>query len=158
MSAVAAQTSGQELTTGVIADFFDAHRRRDVAAMAELCDENADFRYPAFEVWGKQRVVHGTGKVHTIGRVIWTGMAHAFPDLTNEVRTIAANDDGTAAADVIVSGTQASPWGPVAPAGRSFALPHLFVFHVSPEGLIDAIAAYSDSASLYRQLGHAEVD
>jgi steroid delta-isomerase-like uncharacterized protein len=148
----------QQRTLRVATAFFDAYRRRDVAAMAALCDDDADFRYPAFEVWAKQRVVHGNGKVHAIGRVIWTGLVRAFPDLTNEVTSIRSNVQGTAVAQVLVSGTQAASWGPVANSGKHYEVPHLFVLHVSPDGLIDAIAAYWDNALLYRQLGHAEVD
>ena len=156
MSALAEST--QERTIRVATAFFDAYRRRDVAAMAALCDDDADFRYPGFEVWGKQRVVHGDGKVHTIGRVIWTGLVGAFPDLTNEVTSLRANDQGIAVAQVLVGGTQAASWGPVANPGKRYEVPHLFVLHVSPDALIDSIAAYWDNALMYRQLGHAEVD
>ena len=158
MSAVAAATDRSALATQVVERFLNAHRRGDVAAMVALCDEDAELRYPGFEAWGKQRVVHGNGKAHTIGRVIWTGMVAAFPDIGNEVRSIDAGVDGDVVAEVLLTGTQAGPWGVVGGSGKSFAVPQLFVFQVSKAGLIEAIAAYWDNASLYRQLGHAEVD
>ena len=48
--------------------------------------------------------------------------------------------------------------GRVTPAGGSYSEPHLFIFHVGEEGLIDHITAYWDNAGMIRQLGHNEVD
>src|SRR6266699_332446 len=39
----------------VVVEFFDRYRAHDVHGMGELCAINADFSYPPFEVWGKQR-------------------------------------------------------------------------------------------------------
>jgi ketosteroid isomerase-like protein len=138
--------------------FFDAYRARDVVGMADLCTDNADFNYVPFEMWGKQRVIRGKGKVHTIGRPIWTGLVQAFPNLTNEVTSLSANADGDVVAEVLVSGTQATTWGVLANRGQAFQMPNLFVLHVGTDGLIDAVTTYWDNAALYRQLGHAEVD
>jgi ketosteroid isomerase-like protein len=138
--------------------FFDAYRARDVAAMADLCADDADFHYVPFEIWGKQRVVHGDGKVHGIGRVIWTGLISAFPDLSNEVTALSSAADGTVVAEVVLSGTQAAAWGVISSKGLHYTLPHLFVLHVGDDGLIDSVTAQWDNASFYRQLGHAEVD
>jgi len=141
-----------------VTEFFAAYRRHDVAAMADLCSDNADFRYLPVEIWGKQRVVRGDGKVHGIGRAIWAGLITAFPDLTNEITSVSTAPDGTVVAEVVLSGTQAGPWGVISSKGQRYSLPHLFVLHVNADGLIDSITAYWDNASLYRQLGHAEVD
>jgi hypothetical protein len=42
--------------------------------------------------------------------------------------------------------------------GRHYDLPHLFVFHVDSDGLIDDIAAYWDNADWKKQLGWLEID
>ncbi len=55
----------------VVREFFDRYRAHEVHGMAELCSVNADFSYPPFEMWGKQRVVRGDGKVGTVGKAIW---------------------------------------------------------------------------------------
>lgn len=138
--------------------FFDAYRSHDVNALVALCTTNADVHYVPFEMWGKQRVVRGDGKVRTIGKPMWVGLIGAFPNLTNAVKTIIAGPDGDVAAEVVIAGTQAGPWGVIAARGRSFSESHLFVFHVDDAGLIDSITAYWDNASIYRQLGHLEVD
>ncbi len=40
--------------------------------MVDICADNADFHYIHFELWGRQRVIRGDGKVRTIAKVIWT--------------------------------------------------------------------------------------
>lgn len=146
-----------EATASVTA-FFDAYRAQQVDAMVELCTPNAAFDYIPFELWGRQRVLRGAGKVVTVGKPLWTGLIQAFPDLSNTVRSITSDDDGNVAAEVVIAGTQAAPWGTIANHGRSFSEPHVFVMHVDGAGLIDSITGYWDGASISRQLGHLEVD
>ena len=144
--------------TDVVTDFFDAYRRRDVEAMVDLCTDNADFSYIPFEVWAKQRVMRGDGKVRTIGKVIWSGLINAFPNLGNTIHHIDGNDDGDVVVACDITGTQQSAWAFIAPQGGSIVAPHLFIMHVDADGLIDNIRAYWDNADVCRQLGHFEVD
>ena len=142
----------------VITAFFEAYRVHDLERMVELCSDNADFHYFPFEVWSKQRVIRGDGKVRTIGKVLWTTLIDAFPDLTNEVTSITADDEGNVAAEVVISGTQAKPYGTIASQGLHFDLPHVFLFRVGQDGLVEEINGYWDNADLYRQLDRLEVD
>jgi ketosteroid isomerase-like protein len=142
----------------VVEAFFDAYRGHDVERMVELCDERARYRSVPFEICRKQRVVRGNGHVCTIGKLLWTGLINAFPDLTNEVTRIISGNDGQVAAEVMISGTQAQDWVPVRTRGRRFRSPHLFVFHVNDLGKIDSITSYSDNAPVRQQLGAAELD
>jgi predicted ester cyclase len=142
----------------VVESFFDAYRAHDVERMVELCDDQARFRSVPFEICRKQRVVRGSGHVGTIGKLLWTGLINAFPDLTNEVTRVISGNDGQVAAEVVISGTQARDWVPVRTRGRNFRSPHLFVFHVNDLGKIDNIISYSDNAPVRRQLGAAELD
>jgi ketosteroid isomerase-like protein len=116
----------------VVTEFFDRYRTHDINGMADLCSINASLSYVPLEVWGKQRVVRGDGKVGTIGKPLWTGLVTAFPDLTNTVHTVTANDDGDVVAEVDIEGTQQLAWGLIRPAGQHYCEPHLFVFHVGP--------------------------
>ena len=138
--------------------FFDAYRARDVERMVDLCTEGAGFRYVPFEVWGRQRVLYGEGKVRTVGKVIWTALIDAFPDLTNAVTSLRADADGNVAAEVSIGGTQARHFGIIACTGGHYELPHLFLFHVTGDGLIDDIVAYWDDVGWKKQLGCLEVD
>jgi ketosteroid isomerase-like protein len=138
--------------------FFAAYRARDVERMVDLCTEGAGFRYVPFEVWSRQRVLHGDGKVCTVGKMIWTTLIEAFPDLTNAVTSLRADPDGNVAAEVCISGTQARDFGTMACAGGHYELPHLFLLHVTGDGLIDDIVAYWDNVDWKQQLGCLEVD
>lgn len=142
----------------VATEFFDRYRAHDVDGMADLCTVNADFSYPSYEVWGKQRVLRGDGKVGTVGKPIWKGLLTAFPDLTNTVHRVEANDDGDVVVKVDIGGTQQHAWGYIQPAGKAYDEPHLFLLHVDDDGLIDSIHGYYDNAGICRQLGHVEVD
>ncbi len=138
--------------------FFDAYRRQDTIAMVDLCTDTASFSYVPFEIWTKQRVIRGDGKVATLGRPIWEGLINSFPDLTNEVHSIIASEDGKVAAVVSIGGCQEKAWGPIAPQGKKYWEPHAFIFDVDDDGKIESLTAYWDNASIYRQLGHMEVD
>ena len=152
-------TASREVTArATVNAFFDAFRACDVERMVELCADNADFRYVPFEVWTRQRVLHGDGKVCTIGKPIWTALIDAFPDLTNTVTSIRADGQGNVAVEALISGTQTKDFGVIACTGRHFELPHLFLFHVTGHGLIDDVVAYWDNAEWKKQLGWFEVD
>ena len=142
---------------GVVTAFFDAYRDHDVERMVELCTDNADFHYVPFELWGRQRVIRGDGKVRTIGKVIWTALIDSFPDITNEIMSITSDDQGNVAAEVMISGTQARPFGMMGSQGLHYDLPHVFLFRVWEEGLIEEVTAYWDTADWQRQLGWLEV-
>jgi steroid delta-isomerase-like uncharacterized protein len=142
----------------VITAFLDAYRAHDLERMVELCSDNADFHYIPFEVWGRQRVIRGDGKVRTIGKALWATLIDAFPDLTNEVTSIIADEEGNVAAEVVISGTQAKPYGTIANQGLHYDLPNIFLFRVGKDGLIEEVTGYWDNADFYRQLGRLEVD
>lgn len=103
-------------------------------------------------------MIRGDGKVATLGRPIWEGLINSFPDLTNEVHSITASEDGKVAAVVSIGGCQEKAWGPIAPQGKKYWEPHAFIFDVNDRGKIESLTAYWNNASIYRQLGHMEVD
>jgi steroid delta-isomerase-like uncharacterized protein len=142
----------------VVIVFFDAYRDHDVERMVDSCADNADFHYIPFELWGRQRVIRGDGKVRTIGKVIWTALIDSFPDTTNQIMNITSDDQGNVAAEVMISGTQAKSFGMIGCRHLHYDLPHVFLFRVGKEGLIEEVTAYWDSADWQRQLGWREVD
>jgi SnoaL-like domain len=158
MTAVSEQARTAESAARVVIEFFDRYRAHDVDAMADLCAVGAAFSYVPVELWGKQRVQRGDGTVGTVGKPLWTGLIASFPDLSVTVESVAGNDNGDVVAQVDLAGTQELAWGLVAPAGRAFREPHLFIFGVGPGLLIESITAYWDDASISQQLGHNEVD
>ena len=147
-----------ESAAAVVTEFFDRYRAHDVEGMTGLCSINAGFSYVPVEMWGKQRVLRGDGTVATIGKPLWTGLIASFPDLSNTITTMTSNDDGDVVAQVDIEGTQERAWGLIAPAGKHYREPHLFIFHVGPDLLIDSITGYWNDAGICQQLGHDEVD
>lgn len=158
MPADTSAAAREATATATVRAFFDAYRAHDVERMTELCAGNAGFRYVPFEVWARQRVLHGDGKVGTVGKAIWTALIDAFPDLTNAVTAVRADGEGNVAAEVTIGGTQAKDFGVIACTGGHYDLPHLFLFHVNDEGLIDDLVAYWDNVHWKSQLGWLEVD
>ena len=151
-------TPREDRAEATVRAFFAAYRAHDVERMVELCAEGAGFRYVPFEVWSRQRVLYGEGRVRTVGKAIWTTLIDAFPDLTNAVTSLRADADGNVAAEVSIGGTQASAFGGIACTGQRYRLPHLFLFRVTGGGLIDDIVAYWDNVAWKMQLGCREVD
>ena len=96
--------------------------------------------------------------VRTVGKLIWTDLIDAFPDLTNAVTSLRADVHGNVAAEVSIAGTQARAFGGIACTGQRYRLPHLFLFRVTGGGLIDDIVAYWDNVAWKKQLGCLEVD
>ena len=158
MPADTPHTSREAAAVATVQAFFDAYRAQDVERMVDLCADNAGFRYVPFEVWAHQRVLHGDGKVRTIGKTIWTALIDAFPDLINSVTRVRADDQGNVAAQVDIGGTQAKDFGVIGCSGGHYDLPHLFLFHVNDDGLIDDLVAYWDNVHWKQQLGWLEVD
>ena len=148
----------QTTPSATVTSFFDAYRAQDVEGMIDLCDERAGFNYVPVEFWGRQRVVRGDGQVSTIGKVFWTGLIDAFPDLTNQVNSINSDNEGNVVAEVVISGTQTKTFGNIGNQGKHFDLPHLFILHVNQDARIDKITAYWDGAHMNRELGRIEVD
>lgn len=148
----------EDSAEAVVRAFFDAYRAHDVERMVDLCADGAGFRYVPFEVWGRQRVLYGEGKVRTVGKVIWTTLIDAFPDLANVVTSLRADGDGNVAAEAGIGGTQAKNFGIIACTGGHYQVPHLFLFRVAGDGLIDDIVAYWDNVDWKQQLGCLEVD
>ena len=144
--------------TDVVTEFFAKQRAHDLLGMAELCAARAKFDYVPFVSHDKQRVVTGAGYVNGVGRTIWALGLRAFPDLTNEVHDVWADDAGTVVAEVTLSGTQAGPYLTLAPRGQAFAERHLFRVHVDADGKIDDISAYWNAGGMNAQLGHTELD
>jgi ketosteroid isomerase-like protein len=144
--------------TEVVNAFFDAYRAHDVEGMVDLCADNADLNYVPVESWRRQWVVRGDGKVGVMGKILWTGLIDAFPDLTNEVHRVIPGSNGSVAAEVTLKGTQARDWGTIGNQGGHYELEHLFVFDLDEDSRIKRISGYWDGAWFFEQLGRVEVD
>lgn len=147
-----------EAATATVEAFFAAHKKRNVIAMAETCTANASFDAVPFVSHDRSRLVSGKGYVNGVGRTVWGLGFRAFPDLTNKVTDVFADDDGNVVAEVTISGTQQAPYLTAAAKGNKFTERHLFRFHVDSRGKIDDVVSLWDVGGMNTQLGHHELD
>ncbi|VWD48977.1 hypothetical protein BLA18112_07326 [Burkholderia lata] len=129
----------------VVAAFFDRYRQHDIEGMLALFSPAASLDYvPA----------GAAAPVATHGRMIWGTLLDAFPDLSNGIDAIHADDAGRhATAEVTIRGTQARDFLGILNRGRSFTLRHAFVFEFDADGRIARLAAYWDNVRLFEDLG-----
>ena len=134
--------------------FFAAYNAHDVNSMLKVCSEDAQLRYVPM---GRQ----GQGKVHELGKTIWSSLIDALPDLRVTVQSI-FGDERNAGAEVIIGGTQKKDihYGQVLipNQGKHYDLEHAFLLRLNDSGLISDIAAYWDNASFYLQLGKTTLE
>ena len=150
------QARTAETAAGVVTEFFDRYRAHDVNGMADLCSINADFAYVPVEMWGKQRVLRGDGKVATIGKPLWTGLINAFPDLlVTTGRVITTGDVVTAL--VKVEGTQAGAYAGAINQEKHLDIDQAWRFTVTG-ALITGVSAYWCQRQLYRRLAVKRFD
>ncbi|MCA8258466.1 nuclear transport factor 2 family protein [Burkholderia sp. AU31624] len=129
----------------VVAAFFDRYRQHDIEGMLALFSPAAVLDYvPA----------GAAAPAATHGRMTWGTLLDAFPDLSNGIDAIHADDAGRhATAEVTIRGTQARDFLGIRNRGRSFTLRHAFVFEFDADGRITRLAAYWDNVRLFEDLG-----
>jgi ketosteroid isomerase-like protein len=145
MSATADASTALDMTRS----FFAAYNRHDVTSMVAACSERAELRYVPMGSYGR-------GKVHELGKAIWSGLIDALPDLHVAVQSMFGGASNIAA-EVMIGGTQRKDlvYGQVRirSQGKHYELPHAFLLQIDESGLIKEVAAYWDNASFYSQLG-----
>ena len=101
----------------------------------------------------------GEGKVGTVGKLIWTTLIDAFPDLANAVTSLRGDDHGKMLLAEVGIGERRPGISAYRLHRRPLrGVPHSFLFRVTGDGLIDNIVAYWDNVGWKRQLGSLEVD
>ena len=134
-------TPREDRAEATVRAFFAAYRAHDVEHMVDLCAEGAGFRYVPFEVRSRQRVLYGEGRVRTVGKVIWTTLIDAFPDLLVRVRRLFVTADNTAVAEITIDGTQADDFLAVANQEKQVDLDQAWMLTVTPDDRISAVIA-----------------
>src|SRR2546423_1894612 len=150
MTEVSQRPRTAESAAAVVTEFFDRYRAHDVDGMTDRRSINAGFSYVPVEIWGKQRVLRGDGKVCTVGKPLWTGLIASFPNLSNTVHSVTSNDDGDVVAQIDVEGTQQLAWGLIAPAGRHY--PEYVATQREKEAAVYAVKAALQRSSAFDSL------
>ena len=116
MSATADASTALDMTRS----FFAAYNRHDVSSMVAACSERAELRYVPMGSYGR-------GKVHELGKAIWSGLIDALPDLHVAVQSMFGGASNIAA-EVMIGGTQRKDlvYGQVRirSQGKHYELPH----------------------------------
>lgn len=141
-----------------VRDLFAAYDAHDLPTLRSLCAPGGRFGYVPLVRHDRQRVTTTTGSIGGVGISAWAHVFHAFPDVRSDITDIFADDDGNVVAEVVISGTQAAPFGPVRAAGKTFTVPHVFRVRVDETGVVQEVVAYWDNGDMQTQLGHLELD
>ena len=145
-----------EAAATVVTEFFDRYRAHDVEGMTDLCSMNADF-YDDRSSCGAERGARRRQGPHR-GRPAVDPADRLVPGSVIAVQSITSNDDGDEVRPGDIEGTAPLPWGLIGPAGRHYREPHLFIFHVRSDLLMNSVTAYWNDADIAQQLGRNEVD
>lgn len=142
----AVQQEHQLSLKNVCVEFMFAYQQRNVTRMLGFCD-------PEGVIELKPLGDAGRGKIHELGKGLWTTLIDCFPDIDNTLDAAVAEDTNTVRCQVVIRGTQAKDFSDIPNKGLRFDSDHIFIFHISPENKIDHIQTSWDHQDLKRQLG-----
>jgi predicted ester cyclase len=128
----------------ICVDFIKAYQDQKVDKMISLCD-------PESTIWFKPLGDHGQGKIHQLGKDLWTTLIKSFPDIDNTVHSIVA-EDGQIKCVVSIRGTQTQDFAGIISQGGSFDSEHIFVFELDDHSKIKHLDIDWDHAAFVRQL------
>lgn len=127
--------------------FMFSYQQKDVPMMLSFFSEGATVDFiPLGEA--------GQGLAAELGKAIWTGLIHCFPDLDNTVDAAIAVDDENIRCQVVIRGTQVADFADIVNKKKSFDSDHIFIFKLDPSGKIQHLSIEWDHADLKKQLGN----
>ncbi len=134
----------------VATSFFEAYKKHDIDAAVSYASSDATFRYvPLGE--------NGIGKINAKEGITWKGIASAlitaFPDLSNDVKSITIDDQGNAIVRVFISGTQEKEILGIPSKGRYYNTEHLFILKINENNKIEDITCFWDNWNWFQQIG-----
>lgn len=127
-------------------EFMFAYQQHNVEKMLGLCEANGTVHFESLGDAGK-------GKIHELGKNIWTGLIDCFPDIDNTLDAAVAEDERTVRCQVVIRGTQKKDFAGIPNQGLRFDSDHIFIFHLNDGNKIDHIRIRWDHEDLKRQLG-----
>jgi len=131
---------------GTCIEFFSAYQDMDVDRMLGLCAPNGTV---SFIPLGADYA----GKLHEIGKAVWSALMDAFPDLDNTVKSQQYDEAADAVTcQVVIFGKQEKEFAGLAPKGNGFDSEHIFIFRFNPDGKITDLKIDWDHENFVRQL------
>lgn len=133
---------------GTCIEFFSAYQDMDLDRMLLLCDVSGTI---SFEPLGDAF----KGKIHEVGKGLWSAIMDSFPNLDNTVKSQTFDDArNTVSCTVVIFGTQAKEFAGMPSKGKDFDAEHIFIFRFNEEGKITDIKINWDHDRFVRQLTH----
>ena len=127
-------------------EFMFAYQQKNVEKMLSFCDPEGEIFFTPLGEGGK-------GKIHELGKQLWTGLIDSFPDIDNTVEAAIAEDGESVRCQAVIRGTQAKDFAGIVSKGKHFDSDHIFIFHLNEENKIDDIQITWDHEDFQRQLG-----
>ncbi|WP_299219956.1 ester cyclase [uncultured Aquimarina sp.] len=130
--------------------FFNAYKNHDLETAVSYATSNGTFRYvPLGE--------NGIGKINADEGTTWKGIAsaliEAFPDLTNDVKSITIDNEGNAIVRVFIGGTQKNEILGIPSKGKYYNTEHLFILKINDDNKIEDILSFWDNWDWFQQIG-----
>jgi predicted ester cyclase len=147
MKPLTQSSSKLKIWKNICVDFMKAYQEQEVGRMIALCD-------PESTVWFKPLGESGRGKIHNLGKSLWSDLIQSFPDIDNTVHSIVA-EEGTIRCNVSIRGSQAQEFAGIPNKGGSFDSEHIFVFHLDENHKISHLDIDWDHHDFVHQLASA---
>lgn len=127
-------------------EFMFAYQQKNVDKMLSLCHPEGTIDFKPLGNAGK-------GKIHELGKNIWSALIDCFPDIDNTLDAAVAEDENVVRCQVVIRGTQEKDFGDIPNKGLRFDSDHIFIFRLSPDNKITDIRISWDHGDLKKQLG-----
>jgi hypothetical protein len=150
------KTQQQEATSvlqrkGTCIEFFSAYQEMDLERMLNLCT-------PESIVYFEPLDQSGTGRVHELGKNIWTALMECFPDLDNTVTSLEWIEAQHAVkCRVSIFGTQRKDFAGIPAHGLRFDSEHIFIFKFDDQAHITELRVLWDHDRFVQQLTPADL-
>jgi hypothetical protein len=128
----------------ICVDFMSAYQDQDINRMLSLCEQDSTICFIPLGESGK-------GKIHILGKGLWSSLIDCFPDLTNTIHSI-SSEQGKIQCTVSIKGTQEKDFAGITTRGRSFDSEHIFVFELTNKSEIKHLEIQWDHQDFINQL------
>jgi hypothetical protein len=145
MSATTLQLHQLDLKNTCV-EFMFSYQQRNIEKMMSFCAPNGTVEFVPLGTAGQ-------GKLHELGKNIWSALVDSFPDLDNTLDAAVAEDDHTVRCQVVIRGTQKKDFANIQSKGKHFDSDHIFIFRLNDKNQIDHIRIEWDHADFQKQLG-----
>lgn len=130
----------------ICVEFMKAYQEQKVDKMISFCDPESTISF-------KPLGGNGKGKIHDLGKGLWSTLVECFPDIDNTVHSLVA-EDGKIKCTVSIRGTQSQDFAGIISKGGSFDSEHIFVFELDAGNKIKHLDIDWDHADFVKQLSN----